>query len=107
MDRMIETVTEGGVILPGTRKAEGGTYFDDELETKESHDSRFKQEMQRLVQHINERPDYTVYVGSSDERHQMRLVFNAWFNAGLIRNHPTINIDYGVANGAIRVGDGR
>ncbi len=107
MDRMIETVTEGGVILPGTRKVEGGTYFDDELQTKAVHSEEFQAEMKRLIQHINERPDHIVYVGSGDDRGKMRLVFNNWKLAGLIETNPTINIDYGVANGVIRVGDGR
>ncbi len=107
MDRMIETVTEGGVILPGTRKAEGGTHFDDELESKEAHAAKFYKDISRLIDHVNERPDHIIYVGSDDERGKLRLVFNEWVQQKLIAHHPTIQIDYGVANGAIRVGDGR
>ncbi len=107
MDKMIETVTEGGVILPTQRKAEGGTHFDDELETKEHRAKAYAEAVTGLPDHLAQRPDHIVYVGSGDERTKLREVFNWWYKHGALTYHPTIRIDYGVADGAIRVGDGR
>ena len=104
---MKEIWTPEPKVMPKERKAEGGTYFDDELMSKDEQQRLVAIEQQRLVAHLNERPDHVVYVGGSDERHQMRSVFNAWFNMRLIRHHPTIKIDYGVKEGAIRLDEDR
>ena len=92
---------------PTERKAEGGSYFDDELETTAESDSKFVTQMEELVSHLQQRPDHTVYVGGAEERDQLRKVFNHWKQQGVINYNPNIRIDYGVADGAIRVGDGR
>ena len=93
--------------LPTLRKEEGGSYFDDELETEAVVAKRYADDAKELLVHLNQRPDHSVYVGSEDERVQMRAVFNHWKREGALMHNPNIRIDYGVAEGAIRVGDGR
>ena len=88
--------------LPGSMKRDGGTYFDDELENA---DTVLELATQGLVNHINERPDHIIYVGSAEEREKMRAVFNHWKKVGRIGENPNIRIDYGIQEGAIRVGD--
>ncbi len=90
-------------VKPNVRKDEGGSSFDDELELQARHDEKLKEEATRLVAHLNERPDHTVYVGSTEERSKMRDVFNNWIKFGLIGHNPNIRIDYGIAEGGIRV----
>ena len=90
-------------VSPTVRKTEGGSHFDDELDLESSRHAKVQAEGARLVAHLRERPDHVVYVGSAEERDKMRSVFNVWFNAGALTHHPTIRIDYGVAEGAIRI----
>lgn len=104
---MVPTTAHERMVKPTERKKDGGSTFDDELETEASANKKFADEMIRLVEHIQQRPDHTVYVGSADERGKMREVFNDWKRRGWINHNPNIRIDYGVADGAIRVGDGR
>ena len=104
---MVPTSVHERTVKPTERKAEGGSQFDDELESERVANKKFSDEMIRLVEHIQQRPDHTVYVGSADERGKMREVFNDWNKRGWISHNPNIRIDYGVADGAIRVGDGR
>ena len=94
-------------VVPTIGKSEGGTFFDDEMETKEEHDAKFKAAVIELVKHLNQRPDHVVFVGSDDERHKMRTVFNSFKEGGLINHWPTIKIDYGVPDGTIRVDEDR
>lgn len=94
-------------VTPTERKKDGGSYFDDELETNRDYYETLMEEGERLVNHLRERPDHVVHVGSARERDELRQVFNLWFQAGALNHHPTIHIDYGVAEGAIRIGDGR
>jgi hypothetical protein len=93
--------------MPTLRKKEGGSYFDDELETEAAVARRYAEDVAELLVHLNQRPDHIVYVGSDGERIQLREVFNHWKREGALMHNPNIRIDYGVADGAIRVGDGR
>jgi hypothetical protein len=93
--------------LPTVRKKEGGSLFDDELETEAAVAKRYADDVKELLVHLNQRPDHEVYVGSAEERGQLREVFNHWKREGALMHNPNIRIDYGVADGAIRVGDGR
>jgi len=102
-DLWVPTQTTARKVLPSERKDEGGTFFDDELDTQASHDEKFLKDMTELMRHINERPDHTIYVGSDDDRHKLRTVFNAWKRMSLIGHNPNIRIDYGVPDGTIRV----
>jgi len=97
-------VTPDGLWLPGTRKAEGGSQFDDELSTAEE---QFVKDTKSLVQQINERPDHVVFVGSAGDRDKMRQVFNHFYNIKAIGSRPTIKIDYGIPEGGIRFGEDR
>ena len=96
-----------GYVEPETRKVEGGSYFDDEMETKADHSLKFYEEMAVLVDHINKRPDHTVFVGSAESRGQLRAVFNSWREQGTIAQVPTIKIDYGIVEGSIRIEEDR
>jgi len=95
------------IQMPTTRKVGGGTHFDDELMTQEQHQDIVRDELIRLVEHINQRPDHVIYVGSTEERSKMRNVLNWWKREGAIGHNPDIRIDYGVAEGAIRIGEER
>ena len=90
-------------VKPTTRKKEGGSHFDDEFGLERHAEAKVEAARLELIDHINKRPDHLVYVASVQERHQMRLVFNSWYQWKIIRHNPTIKIDYGVADGAIRV----
>jgi len=104
---MVPTAVVERKVKPAERKLEGGSTFDDELESEQLANKRFSDEMIRLVEHIQQRPDHTVYVGSANERGKMREVLNDWKKRGWISHQPNIRIDYGIPDGAIRVGDGR
>jgi hypothetical protein len=91
--------------MPSDRKNEGGSYFDDELETQEAKAREFGLQVQELLMHLNARPDHVVYVGSADERGKMRTVFNSWKMQGALLHNPNIRIDYGVPDGTLRVGE--
>jgi hypothetical protein len=103
------TPTKTGERLerPTTRKIEGGSIFDDELGTEEAAAKTYAHSVQELLTHLNQRPDHVVYVGSDEERTKMRQVFNWWKKEGALLHNPNIRIDYGVAEGAIRVGEER
>ncbi len=94
-------------VKPSERKTEGGSQFDDELQTEYSHEEQFQMEMRGLIQHLNERPDHVVTVGSAEDRTKLRSVFNMWRANRFIGTNPNIRIDYGVPDGTIRIGDGR
>jgi len=96
--------TPSGMWLPGTRKDEGGSYFDDELAPA---DKAFADDAVSLVKHLNERPDHTVFVASLEDRDRMRKVFNHFKTIGAIGHHPSIKIDYGVPEGGIRIAEDR
>lgn len=91
--------------LPDAGKADGGSYFDDEMDDEEFVAKAYALQVKMLLQHLNERPDHVVYVGSTKDRENIRQVFNWWVREGGLRAHPNIRIDYGVADGAIRVGE--
>ena len=99
----VEVETHQRRVQPTERKYEGGSVFDDELQTEEAHKEELLKETVRLIDHINARPDHTVYVGSTDERQDMRAVFNDWRKRGFIGHNPNIRIDYGVPEGGIRI----
>ncbi len=92
-------------VMPGERHIEGGSYFDDQMEDTTDRDSRIRQEAARLLDHLQQRPDHSVYVGSTDDRDKMRSVFNHWYMNGVLSHHPNIRIEYGVADGSIRVAE--
>ncbi len=93
--------------MPTIRKDEGGSYFDDEMMTKEEATEAVRKDMLTLVEHLNQRPDHTVYVSGPKDRVYLRSVFNEWKRQNVIAHNPNIRIDYGVRVGAIRIGDGR
>ena len=90
-------------VQPTERKKEGGSQFDDELGLEATRHANLMAEGARLLEHLQERPDHIVYVGSIEERDKLREVFNVWHRHGTLNHHPTIRIDYGVAEGAIRI----
>ena len=94
--------TPSGMWLPGARKRDGGSYFDDELNLAEKV---ILEASEDLVKHINERPDHIVYVASAEERDKMRTVFNHWKATGRIGENPNIRIEYALTDGSIRVGE--
>ncbi len=92
-------------VQPTTRKLEGGSQFDDEFGLERVAEDKLLAARAELIDHLNKRPDHTVYVASVDEREKMRTVFNSWYQWKVINHNPTIRIDYGVADGAIRVSE--
>lgn len=94
-------------VQPTEGKKEGGTHFDDELGTVTDEQSALVKDAMKLIAHLNERPDHSILVGTAQDRSSLREVFNWWKREGLIGHNPNIRIDYGVPEGAIRVGDGR
>jgi hypothetical protein len=106
-DLWTPTQTHARRERPGARKTEGGSIFDDELGTEAEAAKAYADAVEGLLTHLNQRPDHTVYVGSDEERTKMREVFNVWKMKGALLHNPNIRIDYGVPEGAIRVGDGR
>ncbi len=101
--RMVEVHQPPKMWLPPSAKEEGGSHFDDELETAESKEVQIQEMMAEMVNHINARPDHTVYVGSIEERSKMRDVFNHWHRIGRIAHHPNIRLEYGISEGQIRI----
>ena len=94
--------TPSGLWLPGERKKDGGSQFDDELMPVEQ---AIRAEAEVMVKHLNERPDHIVYVEDADARDKMRAVFNHWKSEGWIKHNPNIRIEYALSDGAIRVGE--
>jgi hypothetical protein len=94
-------------IAPTTRKAEGGSTFDDEVGTQEQKAAEYAKAVGELLSHLNQRPDHVVYVGSSKDREELREVFNWWNREGALSHNPNIRIDYGVPDGTIRVDEAR
>lgn len=92
-------------VRPQERNSDGGSIFDDELGTQEDHDKQLAKQAKDLMIHLAQRPDHTVYVGSAEERDQLRQVFNWWHREGALEHHPNIRIEYGVPTGNIRVGE--
>ena len=92
-----------GHVAPTERNDEGGSHFDDELETTANKQKVIQAEYNTMVDHLNKRPDHKVYVSSTEERAKMRSVFNHMFNQKVISHRPDIRIEYGVADGAIRI----
>ena len=95
-------VTPSGLFVPGERKKDGGTVFDDELEPVAKV---YAEAIKEMVAHLNERPDHALYVGSAEERTKMREVLNWWMREGHIGHNPNIRIDYGIPEGQIRIGE--
>lgn len=93
------------MVVPEIGKAEGGSYFDDEMEERSRMEARVEKQAADLRAHLNARPDHTVYVGSVEDRAKMRAAFNVWYRHGLINHNPTIKIEYGVVEGGIRVAE--
>ncbi len=102
---MKEVFGPAPVSLPDVRKDEGGSYFDDELATKEEVALAYREQVTELLIHLNARPDHTVYVGSAKDRDNMRSVFNWWKRQGALPHNPNIRIDYGIPEGGIRVAE--
>jgi hypothetical protein len=101
----VEVTTPERVALPDKRKPDGGSYFDDELATEAQKANELANEVRDLLNHLNARPDHVVFVGNVKDRANLRDVFNWWKREGAIGHNPIIRIDYGVADGAIRVGE--
>lgn len=102
---VVEVKSAERMVLPTAAKKDGGSHFDDELETAANKAAVYAQDVKRLLAHLNTRPDHTVYVSSADERGKLREVFNWWKREGALGHNPNIRIDYGVADGAIRIGE--
>jgi len=96
--------TPQGLWLPGQRKTEGGSFFDDELDTA---DAQFVKDTKSLVEQINEREDHVVFVASVEDRDQMRKVMNHFKKIKAIGRNVTIKIDYGIPDGGVRIGEDR
>ena len=94
---MHEIWTPPVMQVPEERKWEGGSYFDDEMLTKEAVAIAYRKQVEDLLIHLNSRPDHVVYVGSVEDRTNIRAVFNWWVRQGGLARHPNIRIDYGVA----------
>ncbi len=92
-------------VMPDQRHKEGGSMFDDQMENTEDLQKRVAQDMATLIDHLQKRPDHTVYVGSSEDRDKLRQVFNHWYMNGVLTHHPHIRIEYGVPDGAIRLAE--
>jgi hypothetical protein len=92
-------------VMPTERHKDGGSFFDDETDSTADKEKEIFADLERLMDHINKRPDHTVYVGSMESRGQLREVFNWWFQQGVITHHPNIRIEYGVVEGSIRVAE--
>jgi len=92
-------------VKPTERKWDGGSQFDDEFGLERDAEAKLLAARDELIDHLNKRPDHIVYVASVDEREKMRLVFNSWYQWKVINHNPSIRIDYGVADGAIRVSE--
>ncbi len=92
--------TMSGLWLPGERKRDGGTYFDDELTTAQR---ALVDETVDLVNHINQRPDHVLYVSSTGDREKMRAVIDWMLKDKLIGRKPKIKIEYGLRDGEVRM----
>ena len=92
-----------GHVAPTERKYEGGSHFDDELETTAHRKKTIQSEYNTMVEHLNQRPDHKVYVGGTQEREELRQVFNHMVSQKVLNRHPDIRIEYGVESGAIRI----
>ena len=99
----MEELWTPGHVAPTEQKRDGGSHFDDELETRDHRDKTVESEYRDMVEHLNQRPDHKVYVGGTKEREELRQVFNHMFKEGVISRHPDIRIEYGVETGAIRI----
>ena len=99
----MEELWTPGHVAPTERKSDGGSHFDDELETTEHARKTTQSEYKVMVEHLQQRPDTKVYVGSTEDRSKMREVFNHMFNEGILTHRPDIRIEYGVVEGAIRI----
>jgi len=97
-------VTPDGLWLPGQRKGEGGSYFDDELSTA---DAQFVKDTKSLVEQINEREDHVIFVASVEDRDKIRQVMNHFLKIKAIGRNVTIKIDYGIPDGGLRIGEDR
>ncbi len=102
---MQELWTPPVMQIPDERKKDGGSFFDDEMQTKEAVALAYRKQVEDLLVHLNARPDHVVYVGSVEDRSNIRAVFNWWVREGALQTNPNIRIDYGVQDGAIRVGE--
>ncbi len=102
---VVEVERIGRKTVPTLRKNEGGSYFDDEMDDEQMVAKAYALQVKMLLEHQNERPDHNVYVGSTTDRENIRQVFNYWVSQGALKKHPNIRLDYGVADGAIRVGE--
>jgi len=95
-------------LAPTKRKEygkDGGSWFDDELPDAVKHRANLVKMAGEMAAHINERPDHVVFVGSTEDRSNLRAVFNWWKREGIIERNPTIRIEYGVKEGAVRIGE--
>ena len=97
--------TPGGYVTPDKRKKDGGSYFDDEMQTNSDAYTKLQKQSLEMRRQLNERPDHTVFVASAEAREEMRKVLNFWRSKGEINGVPEIRIDYGVADGEIRIGE--
>ena len=101
----VEVETPQRVVAPTEGKKDGGSYFDDELQTEEAKAAELGRQTRELLVHLNARPDHNVYVSSAEERTKLREVFNWWKREGALLHNPNIRIEYGVPDGQIRVAE--
>lgn len=96
---------EDARVQPDERKWDGGTYFDDEMGLEIDKTQAIQIEYDRMIDHLRQRPDHTVYVGSAEDRGKLREVFNHMFSQNVLNYHPNIRIEYGVPDGQIRIAE--
>jgi hypothetical protein len=106
-DRKVEVQPIKRMWLPPSAKREGGSYFDDEMETVHEHATHAQRQSLDMRSHLNARPDHVIKVPSVEAREEMRKVLNFWFGNGEIGHHPSIEIDYGVPDGEVRIEESR
>lgn len=94
-------------VAPTERKPDGGTWFDDELTPEKEFRAELMKQAAEMINHIHERPDHVVFVGTIEDRAQLRQVFNFWKARGILERNPDIKIDYGVPVGTVRIDEDR
>jgi hypothetical protein len=94
-------------VMPTAAKKDGGSYFDDEMEDTETKQRTVTRDAARMIDHLQQRPDHVVFVGSAQDRGKLRAVFNHFKAAKLLTYNPVIRIDYGVPDGTIRIDEDR
>ena len=65
-DRKVQVNPIKRMWLPPSAKRDGGTYFDDEMETVDQHYTRAQRQSLDMRAHLNARPDHVIKVPSAE-----------------------------------------